>query len=267
MGQTTSIPKPGTQIQVIGAGLPRTGTTSLSMALAILLDAPVYHCNTQTTRGPPSELKSWIRILHAWLEGDRPTVLAALKSCLTGFAAVTDTPACHLLPELLELYPDAKVVCTVRDPLAWEKSMKQAHGLTRTWFLKALLFPLPGMRHFVDFTWLLRRQWSRLYADGRHLNSVNEVAATLPQRETYSRHLAWLKENVPPHQLIFFDVREGWEPLCRALGKDIPKDVPFPHENDSVGIERTAKYHIRRALMRWAGMFALTGVIIIAGFW
>ncbi|KAF7181850.1 hypothetical protein CNMCM7691_001147 [Aspergillus felis] len=267
MGQTASAPKPGTQIQVIGAGLPRTGTASFSTALTILLDGPVYHGGTQTTRGPPSELKSWVRILRAWLEGEKRTVLSLIERRLVGYAAITDTPGCQLLPELLELYPDAMVVCTVRDPVAWEKSMNQIHSFTRLWFLKALLLPLPGMRHFVDFSWLLRQQWSNLYGDGRRFNSVKEVSDTLPQRGVYSRHVAWLEENVPADRLVFFDVREGWEPLCKALGKDVPTDIPFPHINDSEQITRTARYHIQQALLRWAGIFAIAGLAITGFMW
>ncbi|KAL4982115.1 P-loop containing nucleoside triphosphate hydrolase protein [Aspergillus falconensis] len=267
MGQTASTPKPGTQIQIIGAGLPRTGTTSFSTALAILLDSPVYHNGTQITAGPPVEIEAWIRILRAWVHGDRRTVLSLLKARLTGYAAITDTPGCQLVPELLELYPDAKVVCTVRDPAAWERSMTQAHSMTVLSFLKLLLLPLPGMRHFVDFTWLVRRLWSERYADSRRLTSVKEVRETLPTRETYARHLAWLEEVVPADRLVMFDVRDGWGPLCEALGKEVPPvDVPFPHENDSVGIERTARYHIQRALIWWAGIFAAAGCAVVVGF-
>ncbi|KAL6234062.1 hypothetical protein BDW75DRAFT_231451 [Aspergillus navahoensis] len=267
MGQNASTPKPGAHIQVIGAGLPRTGTTSFSSALAILLDSPVYHTGTQITAGPPAELKAWIRILRAWVDGDRHTVLSLLKARLTGYAAITDTPGCQLVPELLELYPDAKVICTVRDPEAWERSMTQAHSMTVLSFLKLLLLPLPGMRHFVDFTWLVRRLWSGRYADGRRLNSVKEVRETLPTREIYARHLAWLKEVVPADRLVMFDVRDGWGPLCEALGKDVTLvDIPFPHENDSVGIERTARHHIRRALIWWTGIFAVAGFAAVVGF-
>ncbi len=35
----------------------------------------------------------------------------------------------------------------------------------------------------------------------------------------------------PPEKLLVFEVSEGWEPLCRFLGKPIP-DVPFPRIND-----------------------------------
>lgn len=47
MGQEPSFPRVGDSIQVIGAGLPRTGTTSLALALHVLLDGPVYDGGTQ----------------------------------------------------------------------------------------------------------------------------------------------------------------------------------------------------------------------------
>ncbi|KAI9368403.1 NAD dependent epimerase/dehydratase [Aspergillus egyptiacus] len=264
MGQSPSLPKPGTQLQVIGAGLPRTGTTSFSAALTILLDGPVYHGGTQTTRGGPSELQAWMRILRHWLNfkdhknnHDQSTMLSLLQSRLDGYAAITDTPGCQLLPELLTLYPDALVICTTRDAVAWEKSMSQLHSFTGLWLLKLLLLPLPGMRHFVDYIWLLRRQWGVLYADGRRFGSVREVRETLPQREVYHRHVEWLRANVPAERLVFFDVRDGWEPLCRALGREVPKGVAFPCVNDSQAIRRTGREVIRRALGRW---LAVAGV-------
>ena len=56
MGAQSSIPKPGTTIQVIGRGVPRTGTASSSAALSILLNAPIYHGGTQATLGPPFQI-------------------------------------------------------------------------------------------------------------------------------------------------------------------------------------------------------------------
>ena len=66
MGNAPSTPRPGTEFQVIGAGLPRTGTASFSEALHILLDGPVYHGGTQVTLGPPDEIRSWIKLLKHW---------------------------------------------------------------------------------------------------------------------------------------------------------------------------------------------------------
>lgn len=144
MGQQASIPRPGTQLQVIGAGLSRTGTASFSAALEILLDGPIYHGGTQTTLGPPLEIKSWNQILRTWLAGDRATTLCLLRRRTTGYAAITDAPASQFVPELLALYPDCKVIVTVRDPEAWVKSMQQISSLAKLWFLGAVLLPLPG---------------------------------------------------------------------------------------------------------------------------
>lgn len=41
-----------------------------------------------------------------------------------------------------------------------------------------------------------------------------------------------VKANVPENQLLVFDVRQGWSPLCQFLRVAQP-DIPFPHLNDS----------------------------------
>ena len=257
MGQKPSTPKPGATIQVIGAGLPRTGTSSFSQALEILLDGPVYHCGTQSSMGPPAEIKGWIPILQNWLKGDpasRATMLPLLRRRLAGYVAITDSPGSQFIPELMELYPDAKVICTTRDPVLWEPSMMRVQSLTGVWFARLALLPLQGMRHFIPYGHLLAAQWERLYGgvSGYH------------GRETYERHIAWLTEVVPKERLVFFDVKDGWGPLCEALGVDRTPDQEFPRVNDSEAIERTVKYHLRRGLTRWAVAVAVLGVSIAA---
>ena len=37
---------------------------------------------------------------------------------------------------------------------------------------------------------------------------------------------------VPPEQLLIFDVKEGWAPLCHFLELPVP-DIPFPNINDA----------------------------------
>ncbi|KAE8398921.1 NAD dependent epimerase/dehydratase [Aspergillus pseudonomiae] len=255
MGQQPSTPYPGTKIQVIGAGLPRTGTASFSAALNILLHRPIYHAGTQTTMGPPIEIQSWIRILRHWLSPnpqDRQLTLQLLEQRLDGYAAITDSPGAQLVPELLELYPDAKVICTVRDPDAWAKSIDQVRSMATLWFLRVILLPVPGMRHFVEYIHLIGAQWVRLYA------------TSMPDRQTYELHIEWLKQVVPADRLVFFHVGDGWEPLCEALGVEVPVDVPFPRINDSEAIARTGKYHIQQGLMRWVGIGSVVGVVVAA---
>jgi hypothetical protein len=110
------------------------------------------------------------------------------------------------------------------------------------------------MRHFVDYIDALEAQWYKLYG------------MTRPTAKTHDLHVAWLKEVVPEDRLIFFNVKDGWEPLCKALGKQVPKDILFPRINDGEAIDRTAKMHIRRGLIRWALIFSVVGIPVAAFF-
>jgi hypothetical protein len=108
------------------------------------------------------------------------------------------------------------------------------------------------MRHFVGYADLLVIQWKRLYG----------VEAGSHGRDTYARHIAWLKETVPEDRLVFFDVKDGWEPLCKALGKKVPEGIPFPRINGSEEINRTAQYHIQQGLMRCGTILAAVSLAV-----
>jgi hypothetical protein len=264
MGAQPSTPRPGTELQVIGAGLSRTGTASFSEALRILLDGPVYHGGTQTVLGPPVEIKSQIQILTKLFhyptrtEANEKEGLQLIKERFNGYAAVTDAPCSGLVPELLKIHPNAKVICTVRDPKAWVKSMEGVASLSTMAFLSIILFPIPGMRHFPNYINKLREQWVTLYGDaGREPPTV----------ETYDRHIEWLKGVVPEDQLVFFAVKDGWEPLCKALGKPIPEGVPFPRINDGEAIDRLAKQKVTQGMIRWLIVIATAGFALIPMKW
>jgi hypothetical protein len=40
-----------------------------------------------------------------------------------------------------------------------------------------------------------------------------------------------VKADVPPENLLVFNVKEGWDPLCNFLNAPVP-NKPFPHLND-----------------------------------
>lgn len=256
MGNQPSTPVPGTKLQVIGAGLLRTGTASLSEALRILLDAPIYHSGTQVALGPPDEILSWINILTlppARTDSERSDLRHQLQNRLDGYAAVTDSPAVQFLPELLEMYPDAIVVCTVRDRLAWQKSVQALDSTVSRWFLRVVLFPLPVMRHIVDFGSALRATFDRQYGWERPRTV-----------QMYDRHLELVEKLVPADRLLLFDVRDGWGPLCKALGKEVPKDIPFPNINDGASIDRVAKKVVKKGLTRWMVIISTAAIASFA---
>lgn len=283
MGQQASLPKPGTSIQVIGAGLSRTGTASFSQALEILLNGPVYHCGTQSTIGPRSHLKTWISILQHWLSDHHrhtatkppssPThtppqtlpsppetpnntqILTLLSTHLEGYAAITDAPGAQLVPELLTLYPSALVICTTRDATTWEQSFAQIISLMTHPLLPWLLLPLPGMTTYFQYLSLVGAQWERLYGEIR------------PTRRSYDAHLNWLRSVVPEGRLVFLDVKSGWGPLCEALGVEVPVDVPFPHVNDVEAFGGLVRRLVWRGVVRWVGIWGVAALGVGVAVW
>lgn len=149
MGQQASRPEPGRSIRVIGAGLPRTGTASFSEALAILLEGPVYHGGTQVTIGPEKNIKGWTKLLgrpSTESTEERALIESTMKSLLDGYVAAVDTPTHLFVEEAMSLYPDAKVICTVRDPDNWAESMDRTARTSLQWFLAS---PYSGFRDCV----------------------------------------------------------------------------------------------------------------------
>ena len=48
----------------------------------------------------------------------------------------------------------------------------------------------------------------------------------------YEEHVREVRRTVPPHQLLVFNVKQGWRPLCQFL--EVPEPVtPFPRVNDT----------------------------------
>jgi hypothetical protein len=263
MGQEASNPRTGSVIQVIGAGLPRTGTTSLALALSILLDGPVYDGGTQLWHGKPSDCADLISAFHKTpikSAVDKEFVLKTLAKILNGYVATTDTPGAQFVPELLELYPDAKVICTVRDKDAWAKSIAQIGraAASRTWLMSLILFPLPGLRHFIAYVSALRHgRWGELYV---RAGDINGYSAAI-----YDRHIEWLESVVPDDKLVFYDVRDGWEPLCRALHVPVPEGLEFPKLNDAHRADEFAKAIVRKGLMAWAKICSVGMIIVGVG--
>ena len=46
---------------------------------------------------------------------------------------------------------------------------------------------------------------------------------------------------VPNEDLLIWNLKDGWEPLCTFLGKEIPVE-PTPHDNKTGDVEFTRNY-------------------------
>ena len=104
-------------VQVVCAGHPRTGTTSLKKALEILYNQPCYHMAVAFKNR--SQVLAWNKICTAY-QANEP-VHEDLRKVLEGYASCAEFPASLMWEELLKINPDAKVVLTLRSPESWYK--------------------------------------------------------------------------------------------------------------------------------------------------
>lgn len=205
-------------MKVIGAGMGRTGTLSLKVALERLLGGRCYHM--EEVIGNDEHLRTW----YAWAR--IPHVRVDWRSLFEGYVAGVDAPVCFVYEELMEAFPEAKVILTVRDPDRWYESWEGLAKMTRR--SRPLRHVVPKMRWFVPFTSHLMER----YFDSR-IDRQSNIRA-------FEAHNARVKATVPSDRLLVFSVKEGWEPLCEHLGVPVP-DEPFPHLNDGLGNIRAAQ--------------------------
>lgn len=192
-------------LRVIGAGLPRTGTSSLGTALEQLLGGRWYHMSV--IPGHPFDLgDGWNQALAGdAVDWDR---------LFDGYTAAGDWPASMFWRELSEAYPEAPVVLSVRDS-------------AETWWHSANETILPFARMALSLNWNGGRGFLDLlerFTGTQHWNDPATLMAA------YERHNAEVRQAIPPHRLLEWRAAEGWEPLCRALGMPVP-DHPFPWTN------------------------------------
>ncbi|KAJ4413536.1 hypothetical protein N0V82_008474 [Gnomoniopsis sp. IMI 355080] len=251
MGQQPSKPQKGAKIQVIGAGLPLTANTTLSKALETLFEGPVYHGATQVCKGLPEHIQRWIKILESTPtrnSADEAMLQQNLAEALDGYIATTDGPGMNFVPELMRLYPDAKVLCSIRDEDEWVKSWNPMNEGTLAWYLDIVLLPLMApLRHLPRYMTALTRpdgRWQEMF----HLTDEEKRASG---KYVWERHMENLKRDVPKDKLVFYDVKDGWEPLCRALGCKVPEGVPFPRIDYNDGINDYANATVVKGITRW----------------
>jgi hypothetical protein len=191
-------------IRVVGAGVGRTGTLSLKAGLERLLGQPCYHM--VEVFGHPEHVGMW----REAAEGGA----VDWDVLLDGYAATSDFPACLFWKEILEANPGAVVVLSTRsDSLAWWESASQT------------IFALDGNQLPPEMAeWF--EMW-RVVASSRFTPDWTDEASS---RAAYERHNAEVRANVASELLVDWSARQGWDPLCSALGVAVP-DEPFPHLN------------------------------------
>lgn len=191
-------------LKIIGAGFGRTGTLSTKNALEELGFRPCYHMTELFQR--PDAAEQWQAIVAG--------TPADWDAVFTGYQATVDWPACTYYKELMQVYPEAKVLLSVRDPEKWYESVISTIYVTSR----------SNLAHSPHGRMINTLIWEETF-DGKFEDKDYAIAV-------FHRHNEEVKQHVPPEKLLVYNVKEGWEPLCAFLGVEIPADTPFPMLND-----------------------------------
>ncbi|KAI7233533.1 hypothetical protein KC343_g3415 [Hortaea werneckii] len=218
-------------LEVISLGLSRTGTTSLQFALEKLGFAPC-HGGIILFRNPVAR-EGFKEIFTKTISGEWKAGDAALsrrlRELMQGYRSTTDMPLPYLPQETYAAYPDAKYILTTRPggKDEWFRSVEPIgrwhHSISwHRYLYRFCVYPVGFLRRFDDMIGTLHRKWAA--------NNGGELGP-----EVYDRHNKMIKALIPESQLLIFDVRQGWEPLCEFLDVPVPGE-PFPNTNDAAAM-------------------------------
>lgn len=184
---------------------------------------------------------------------------------LKPYAACADCPVVALATDLIEAYPDAKIILVERDVDSWLDSFRtilkhEWHPLRRLTKLEDLIGPLRRcliggpciytfrISYFVTRTWL----------GAQSMSQAEDVA-----KAKYREHYANVRRFASRDRVLEYRLESGWQPLCEFLNVPIP-NTPFPKENERQAIESEVRDSY------WPFVLALSGdlaiLISLAGF-
>jgi hypothetical protein len=204
-------------MKILGVGLSRTGTLSLTLALRRL----------------GYRAKHYDRVrLNDILDGSNPNPDFRRYDDID---AVTDLPSAYFYRELLDAYPEAKAILTVRDVESWWKSIAR-HVNVDFPYKSPKIFGYDSRRRALGSSPL-----TDAGADNHFkmlvLNCAygSTIALEYPYKKRYLDHNTSVVQNVPAHRLLVMDITagDGWQKLCDFLRLPVP-DEPFPHEHPGV---------------------------------
>ena len=192
-------------LNVVGAGVGRTGTYSLKLALNQLGVGPCHHMD-EVLHNMSTQVPLW-----SAAASDQ----ADWQSIFDGYSSAVDWPTACFFRELLKKFPAARFVLTQRDPERWAESFgatiyklienkDQAPEEMSAWLnMASAVIAKTGFPLGLDHDELVR---------------------------AFNAHNQAVRETIPADQLLIFDVRQGWGPLCDFLEVPVP-DGDFPRTN------------------------------------
>lgn len=193
-------------LTVIGAGVGRTGTYSLKVALERLGFGPCHHMES-VLENPPHHVPLWAAAARGAPDWN---------SAYAGFASAVDWPTASFWRELAAANPAAKFVLTVRDTESWIGSFSQTIQQLMAGRDKAP----PHMLPFLDMA-------EAVLGKAGFFAAQDQAALA----KAFNAHTEAVTAGLPANRLLVYEVAQGWPPLCAFLDKPEPAE-PFPRTNN-----------------------------------
>lgn len=195
---------------------------SLKAALEELGFDPCYHMSEVFEN--PEHIETWDTAANG-----HPV---SWRHFLKDYEATVDWPGCSFYEDMMREFPNAKVLLSVRDPDKWYESVSNTiyniRRMSTASRFTAAIFAVSGV--FLPQVKRGARMVNTLIWDGTFDGRFEERRYAI---EVFNRHNEEVIRNVPEDRLLVYEVKEGWEPLCKFLDVEVPVDKPFPHLNDS----------------------------------
>lgn len=214
------------KLDIIGAGLGRTGTLSLRSALETL-GYPCYHMlDLLFDPYRKTDVDFWLevaadplRIDHDWLR------------VFSGYRATVDFPSCTVWKQMAQAYPEAKIIFThhPRGPKGWYDSTR------------ATIYSGTGFEAGTAFGAKVNKMIDTLVWHGMMQDTMEDEPRAIAR---YTAHFEEVRDTVPADRLLIYSVDQGWGPLCAFLGVAVP-DEPFPQVNQREQMARTTERLLR----------------------
>jgi Sulfotransferase domain len=225
-------------MKLIGAGLPRTATLTQKIALEMLGIGPCYHMVNIL-----SDLElapQWSAAFDGMCDWDQ---------IFEGHQSTVDWPGAFFYKELIQTYPEAKVLLSVRDGAAWARSMHDT--IWGMFYGDTLMRDLTFARCRVDPAWaqyidLMMAMWNKSGLLGS-IEGGFEASALAAAME---RHNEDVRQTVPADRLLVWSPADGWAPLCEFLEVPVP-EAPLPRVNDSAMFADRIVEGAMSALTQW----------------
>jgi hypothetical protein len=210
-----------------------------------------YHMMSASIENPPDCLL-WRDAFAAKYDGiGAPFTRRDWDKLLGHCQAVCDWPAIAFAKELIEAYPEAKVILTGRDVDSW-------HASTMRTVYWRVMDPELYYLHYVS--WAAGMYYPMLK---KFFDTFFEGDFPGRGKMVFKRHYQEIRDLVPKENLLEFRVTDGWRPLCEFLGERVPCGQTFPNVNDNHDFVSRSKRRNRMQMLNVLFRFVLYAATLV----